>query len=154
MSATSELIAFVQDLDYASLPGEVIAHTKRCVLDLLGVAIAGSRTDMALVSTQFAPKHFAPGRATLIGSTLQLNEAGATWVNGICASALDLDDGHRWAAGHPGAAVIPTALAVAETVGASGCEFLAAIVVGYEVGIRASIAMRPDCPNPWNRAPG
>jgi 2-methylcitrate dehydratase PrpD len=144
MSATSELIAFVQDLDYASLPSEVIAHTRRCVLDLLGVAIAGSRTDMALVSTRFAPKHFAPGDATLIGSTFQLNEAGATWVNGICASALDLDDGHRRAAGHPGAAVIPTALAVAETAGATGREFLAAVVVGYEVGIRVSIAMRPD----------
>jgi 2-methylcitrate dehydratase PrpD len=144
MSATSELIAFVQELNYASLPSEVIVHARHCVLDLLGVAISGSRTDMALVSTRFALKHFAQGDATLIGSTLRLNEAGATWVNGICASALDLDDGHRRAAGHPGAAVIPTALAVAETAGASGRDFLTAVVVGYEVGIRASVAMRPD----------
>jgi 2-methylcitrate dehydratase PrpD len=144
MTATGELITFIQNLNYARLPDEVIAYAKRCVLDLLGVAIAGSRTDMAKVSTGFAPRQFGSGNATLIRSPLRLNEAGATWVNGICASALDMDDGHRLAMGHPGAAVIPTALAVAETSGASGREFLTAIVAGYEMAVRVSTAMLPD----------
>ena len=39
MSATDELIAFVQSTDYSRLPGDVISQAKRCVLDLLGVAI-------------------------------------------------------------------------------------------------------------------
>jgi 2-methylcitrate dehydratase PrpD len=73
-----------------------------------------------------------------------LSETGATWVNGICASALDMDDGHRRAAGHPGASVIPTALAIAETLGASGLDFLVAVVAGYEIATRVSIAMLPD----------
>lgn len=144
MTATGELITFIQNLNYARLPDEVIAYAKRCVLDLLGVAIAGSGTDMAKVSTGFAPRQFGPGNATLIGSPLRLNEVGATWVNGICASALDMDDGHRLAMGHPGAAVIPTALAVAETSGVSGREFLTAIVAGYEMAVRVSTAMLPD----------
>jgi 2-methylcitrate dehydratase PrpD len=144
MSATDELIAFVQKLDYVRPSDDVIAQAKRCVLDLFGVAIAGSGTDMARVSTGFAPRQFGPGNATLIGSSLKLNEVGATWVNGICASALDMDDGHRLAMGHPGAAVIPTALAVAETNKASGREFLTAIVAGYETAVRVSIAMLPD----------
>jgi 2-methylcitrate dehydratase PrpD len=144
MSATNELIAFVRNLDYNHLPGGVISQTKRCVLDLLGGAIAGSQTSMARISTGFAHNQFGAGRATLIGSPLRLSEVGATWVNGVCASALDLDDGHRRAAGHPGAAVIPTALAVAETAGASGRDFLAAIVAGYEIAVRVSIAMLPD----------
>jgi 2-methylcitrate dehydratase PrpD len=144
MPATSELIAFAQGLDYMSLPGDVVSQAKRCLLDILGVAIAGSRTEMAQVSTRFAQNHFGPGNATLVGSNIHLNEAGATWVNGICASALDMDDGHRQAAGHPGAAVTPTALAVAEKTGASGRDFVTAIVAGYEIAIRVSIAMLPE----------
>jgi 2-methylcitrate dehydratase PrpD len=144
MSATDELIAFVQNTDHSRLPGDVISQAKRCVLDLLGVAIAGGQTRMAGASMRFAANQFAPGNATLIGSRVRLSEVGATWVNGICASALDLDDGHRLAMGHPGAAVIPTALAVAETIGASGAEFLEAVVVGYEVAVRVSVARMPD----------
>jgi 2-methylcitrate dehydratase PrpD len=144
MSATDKLITFMQNLNYAVLPGDVIHQAERCVLDLLGVAIAGSQTNMARVSTQFARGQFRPGNATLIGAPFRLCEAGATWVNGICASALDMDDGHRRAAGHPGAAVIPTALAVAEALEASGADFLAAVVAGYEVAIRVSMAMLPE----------
>jgi len=144
MSATGELITFTQNLDYALLSDDVISQAKRCVLDLIGVAIAGSRTEMAKVSTKFAPRQFGPGNASTIGSSLKLNEAGATWVNGTCASALDMDDGHRLAMGHPGAAVIPTALAVAETSGASGPDFLTSIVAGYEIAVRVSTAMLPD----------
>jgi 2-methylcitrate dehydratase PrpD len=140
-TATGELIAFIQTLEYDRLPDEVIAYAKRCVLDLLGVAIAGSRTEMARVSTQFAPGQFSSGTATLIGAPFKLCQVGATWVNAVCASSLDMDDGHRLAMGHPGAAVIPTALAVAETAGASGRDLLAAIVAGYEMAVRVSVAM-------------
>jgi 2-methylcitrate dehydratase PrpD len=144
VSVTDELINFVQHLDYNLLPDSVISQARRCVLDLLGVAIAGSRTEMSRVSMRFAHDQFAPGNATLIGSPSRLSEVGATWANGICASALDMDDGHRRAMGHPGAAVIPTALAVAETTGASGAEFLASVVAGYEIATRVSVAMLPN----------
>jgi len=144
VSATDELIAFVQDLDYTLLPDDVVSQARRCVLDLLGVAIAGSRTRMAGLSTRFACRQFGPGNVTLIGFLVRLGEVGATWVNGICASALDMDDGHRLAMGHPGAAVIPTALAIAETTGASGRDFLTAVVAGYEMAVRISISRIPD----------
>jgi 2-methylcitrate dehydratase PrpD len=143
-SATDELIAFVHKLDLDRLPEDVIRQAKRCILDLLGVAIAGSQTRLAQVSTGYARDQFSPGDATLIGAPFRLCESGATWVNGVCASALDMDDGHRRAAGHPGAAVIPAALAVAEISAASGADFLTAVVAGYEVAIRVSVAMLPD----------
>lgn len=143
MSATENLIAFVRDVRYATLPDDVISQAKRCVLDLLGVAIAGSTTPMAKVSSRFASGQFGPGSSTVIGSTIPLSGLGATWVNGICASALDMDDGHRLAMGHPGAAVIPTALTLAEITGASGADFLAAVVAGYEVAVRVSISRTP-----------
>jgi 2-methylcitrate dehydratase PrpD len=121
----------------------VIVQAKRCVLDLIGVALAGSGTSMARASTRLALGQFASGSATAIGAKDRLSEVGATWVNGICASALDLDDGHRLAMGHPGASVIPTALAVAETTHATGADLLAAVVVGYEMAVRVSVSRLP-----------
>ena len=109
----------------------------------MGVAIAGTRTPMTQVSARFGYEHFASGKCTVIGSRRSLSVTGAAWVNCNAASALDLDDGHRMAMGHPGAAVIPAALAIAETSGATGRELLAAVVAGYEVAVRASVARVP-----------
>ncbi len=140
MSATGELASFVSGLDSARLSDRVLHQASRCVLDLLGVAIAGTRTPMAEICARFGADHFAPGKCTVIGSRQPLSPPGAAWVNCNAGSALDLDDGNRLAMGHPGAAVIPAALAVAESAGASGREFLAALVAGYEVAVRASVA--------------
>lgn len=137
------MVSFVRRLDPAQLSEQVLHQGCRCVLDLLGVAIAGTRTPMTQISARFGYEHFASGKCTVIGSRQPLSVAGAAWVNCNAASALDLDDGHRMAMGHPGAAVIPAALAVAETTGATGREFLAALVAGYEVAVRASVARVP-----------
>ncbi len=143
MSATQQLVAFIHRLDPHSLPEAVQRRAIRCVLDLIGVAIAGVHTPLATVSSRYAYAQFAPGPATVIGSQRPLAITGATWVNCNAASALDLDDGHRLAMGHPGASVIPAALAVAESCGASGQDFLTAVVAGYEVALRASVARVP-----------
>jgi 2-methylcitrate dehydratase PrpD len=140
MSATSSLASFVCELDPDALSAAILEHAARCVLDLTGVAIAGAQTPIAKISTSFGHEQFAPGNATVIGSEKALSVAGATWVNGACASALDMDDGNRIAMGHPGASVIPAAMAVAEQTGASGRQFLAALVAGYEVAVRVSAA--------------
>ena len=143
MSATDKLISFTQELDCARVSDLLFQQARRCVLDLLGAAIAGSRTLMAQLSAQFAFGQFNTGDATVVGFSRKLSPSGATWVNGASASALDLDDGHRPAMGHPGASVIPAALSVAETVNASGEDLLTAIVAGYEVAVRASISRTP-----------
>ena len=143
MSATTQLVDFVRELDPDALPAATLQQAARCVLDLIGVAIAGAPTPMATISARFAHEQFAPGNATVIGSSKPLTLTGATWINGACASALDMDDGNRMAMGHPGASVIPAALAIAEQTGSSGKEFLAALVAGYEVAVRASAARVP-----------
>jgi 2-methylcitrate dehydratase PrpD len=143
VSATGELVSFVRRLDPAHLSDRLLHQASRSVLDLLGVAIAGARMPMTQISARFAYEQFGSGKATVIGSRRPLSVTGAAWVNCSAASALDLDDGHRMAMGHPGAAVIPAALAIAETTGASGRELLAAIVAGYEVAVRASVARVP-----------
>jgi len=67
----------------------------------------------------------------------------AATLNGLFGHALDLDDGHPAAAGHPGAVTIPAALASAETTSASGADLLRGIVLGYEVFVRLASAINP-----------
>ena len=143
MSATGKLVSFVCELDPDTLPVALLEQAARCVLDLVGVAIAGVPTPMGEISARFAHEQFAAGSCTVVGSGRPLTATGAAWVNGAYASALDMDDGHRMAMGHPGASVIPAALAIAEQARASGREFLAALVAGYEVAVRASAARVP-----------
>ena len=62
---------------------------------------------------------------------------GAALAKGFAATALDIDDGYRPVKGHPGAVVFPAVLAAAEEAKSSGVELLTALVVGYEVAMRA-----------------
>jgi 2-methylcitrate dehydratase PrpD len=68
----------------------------------------------------------------------------AALVNGFSANALDIDDGYREVCGHPGAVVFPAVLAIGESLAVTGRALLEALVVGYEVAIRAGLALRPS----------
>ena len=83
-----------------------------------------------------APAAWGLGSAACWFSDLRLSVPGAAFVNAAFASMLDLDDGHRGASGHPGAAVIPAAIATAEAHGADAERLLTAIAIGYEIGVR------------------
>ena len=69
--------------------------------------------------------------------------AGAAFAGASTIDAFDAHDGHALTKGHAGVAVLPALLAVADAVGGGRCgrEFLAALVLGYEVAIRAGIAL-------------
>ncbi len=137
------LADFIQDVQADNLPASAIIAAKRCLLDLSGAAIAGYDAVSTKALRNLARKRHAPGTAALWFDGPEkdgLCAAGAALANSAAASALDLDDGHRAAAGHPGAAIIPAALAAAQETGANGPELLAAITLGYEVGIRVSAA--------------
>ena len=70
-----------------------------------------------------------------------LFRSGAALLNGAFAHSLDFDDTHAAGTLHPGAPVIPAALAAAELTGASGADVIAAIVAGYEVTNRLAVAL-------------
>lgn len=88
---------------------------------------------------------FGAGPASVWFSGMSLAPAAAGFANSFAAAFLDLDDGHRAARGHPGAAVIPAVLAEADRLEALGAPpaddaIAHAIVVGYEIGIRIGAA--------------
>lgn len=121
------------------LPPEVVHQAKRCLLDILGAAFGGLEIKAGQIAIRFSQTLGGPEEATVCGANTKKSYFAAALTNGILASALDVDDGHREALGHPGAVVIPAVLAVAERERTSGKELLEAIVVGYEIGIRALV---------------
>jgi 2-methylcitrate dehydratase PrpD len=114
--------------------------TFKCILDLLGAAAAGVGDPGARAVRTMTLATMAAGPAPIWFSGLSGSVIGAAWANSAAAAALDLDDGHRLARGHPGAAVIPTAFAVAQETSATLEEFISAIVIGYEVGVTIGAA--------------
>ena len=76
--------------------------------------------------------------ATLALRGRKTSVVGAAFANGNAANGVDIDDVALFTRGHPGAQLLPTALALAEAEGLSGADLLTALVIGYEVAHRAS----------------
>ena len=141
---THILARFVSELTPDDVSPFALEMAKRAIMDLLAAAIAGQDTLPARAVTASAGAIFSKGTSCLWFSDKALTAPGAAYVNSTLASAQDLDDGHRQAMGHPGAAIIPAAIAVAEETQASGIELLIAIIAGYEVAIRIAAARELD----------
>ncbi len=137
---TEILAAYTHSLRAEDIPAATVETVQRSVLDLIGAAVAGAPSEAATIARTSAERLGAPGRADIWFGGNRRQAAAAAFANSTAASALDLDDGHRAAGGHPGASIIPAVLAVAQEVGADWPEALVAIVTGYEVGVRVAAA--------------
>lgn len=144
------VIDFVHDLDHAALPPGIRAHARRWLLDLIGVAAGGSKTRLSQIIRDHAAAQFGAGarRASMLMDGRAVSPAGAALAGGMTIDALDGHDGHRLTKGHVGCGTFPAALALAEAERRlDGAEFLTAIVLGYEIGTRAGIALHRTVPD-------
>lgn len=143
--STNAVIGFVHEIRYEDLPKEVTHQAKRCLLDLVGVAAAGSQTPLAAIARHLALSQFAAGvtGARLLFDGRRVSTVGAALAGAATIDSFDAHDGHALTKGHIGAAVLPALLAYVDPAATttSGREFLTALVVGYEIGTRAGIAL-------------
>ncbi len=142
MHMISRLADFVSGHPRGELPQQTREAISLLLLDLMGATAAGLMGPLAASARKAAADIYGAGNAQVWLTETRLSVAGAAMANSAAASALDIDDGHRGAAGHAGAGVIPTALAVAQSIGASDGEILDAIALGYDVALRVA-ASRP-----------
>jgi 2-methylcitrate dehydratase PrpD len=142
---TRELAEFVASLSYDTLPLEVRERVKALVLDLVGIMLRARNDAESTPAMVSAAGHLglASGACTVVGDAAGWSAAGAAMLNGTLAHSLDFDDTHASGSLHPSAPIVPAAFAAAEMVGAGGREVIAAIVAGYEVQIRLSLALDP-----------
>ncbi|ELY61540.1 MmgE/PrpD family protein [Natronococcus jeotgali DSM 18795] len=133
---------FARSAKIADAPDNVEAQLKARVLDTLAAITAGYRQEGVDIARQYATEHLGEGKITLLDTSRNtVSVGGAALANGVAANALDIDDGHREVKGHPAAVVVPPALAAGEEVDASIRQFLNAVFVGYELAVRAGLAI-------------
>lgn len=141
---TLELANWVSALRYADLPQRTREVVRIAILDTLGAGVYGFETPWAQMLLAWARRGGGASEATVWGDAqASLRAADAALVNGVAAHAFELDDYHN-AKLHPGAVVIPAAIAVAERMNSTGAELVTAIAAGYEVMIRSSLALNPS----------
>ncbi|HEX5192801.1 MAG TPA: MmgE/PrpD family protein [Solirubrobacteraceae bacterium] len=143
ISSDQALCDFVAGFELRDLPDDARARLSLLTADMAAVCVSGRAAPASRIAADHAVELYGPAHpdATLLLDGRRAGVIGAAFANGVLANALDFDDGHRLTKGHPGAIVIPAALAVAQRVDATARELLEAIVVGYEIAIRAGIAL-------------
>ncbi|TCK28024.1 2-methylcitrate dehydratase PrpD [Ancylobacter aquaticus] len=116
----------------ADIPDRIRQIVKACVIDTVGVALAGTRTPVAGIARQFAERNAPAGRSEIWGAESHVSAAGAAFSNATAAHALDFDDNCYAGFVHGSAVIIPAAFAIAQEIGATGAELITAITVGAE----------------------
>jgi 2-methylcitrate dehydratase PrpD len=135
---TVRLAEYAASLRYEDLPAEVVRQAKECIADTVAAAICGNALPWSRIVIRYAERTGPGGKSHILGSAGPAVQApAAALANGALAHAFELDSLTRPGAGaHPGATVLPPALAVAQECGADGRALIAAFVAGNEVMIR------------------
>lgn len=137
-------IQFIHETTWADLPQNVRHQARRCLLDTLGAGISGRATELSQIVHEFAAAVFGGQGAHLWLDGRKVSVPGAALANGMTIDALDIHDGHPLTKGHAGAAIVPGLFASSFSDPATrinGQEFLTALVIGYEIALRAGMAL-------------
>ncbi|MEP0275051.1 MAG: MmgE/PrpD family protein, partial [Nitratireductor sp.] len=134
---SARLAAFAAGLRYEDIPQPVVERAVDLFVDWAGSALAGKGVRPVEIVAAFAARMGpADGPSELLASRGSSSPLFAALVNGAASHVAEQDDVHNGSVFHPAAVVFPAALAVAQANRASGRDFIAAVVAGYEAGIR------------------
>ncbi len=115
MSVTGDFAGFVSKTSYGDLPQDVAQKAKKLILDLLGSIIYSSKMDWSKKVVTLVKGFKAPGKSTVIPFGFGATAPAVALANGTMGHGFELDDVHDGGMHHPGAVVIPAALAAGET---------------------------------------
>lgn len=141
--ATRALADFAATTALEQIPQVMRERVKQCFLDFVGNSAFAALEAESSPAFRAGVQSLVPsdGPGTVVGESRRYPYEYAALLNGVYAHSLDFDDTSLFGALHPGVVVIPAALAEAERVGASGRQFLEALVVGYEIACRVGAAI-------------
>jgi 2-methylcitrate dehydratase PrpD len=137
------MAGLVTQTGYESMPPEVVNQAKLCVLDLVGVALAGANSELGRMALKLAQETGQGQESSVWGAEEKLPSAAAVFVNAMRGHIMDMDDGHRYSAAHMGVVTVPVAIALAERENLTGRELIEAVVIGYEIGVRLGTFINP-----------
>ena len=138
---TRPLAAFASSLTLDRIPENVAFIAKQCILDWLGVTLAGAKEPLTRILLDYVQAEGAGNQATLLGLGARGSVSQAALVNGAAGHALDYDDVLRIMRGHPTAPVAPPVLAIGERDRKTGADALTAFIAGIETQARVGAFM-------------
>lgn len=146
MDESSALAKYIAGVRYEDFPARVVKMTKMSLLDALGVTLAASgQSDECQPFVDLALEAGGKKESTIIGFQDQVSAPMAAFANGAMAHSLDFEDTHDQALVHPNAASVPTALALAESLGnVDGQKLITALAVGCDIVCRLSLAFKEN----------
>ena len=136
-----KLATYIANARRRPLPAAVTERAKHHLLDTIAAMLSGSRLLPGRRAIEFVATQGGVSESTVIGSTLVTSAINAALANGMHAHADETDDTYYLALVHPGCGVVPAALALAERERSTGTELLRAVVLGYDICARMSIAL-------------
>ncbi len=140
-TVTAELAGYITGMMARDLPADVAAKTRLHVLDTLAAMLSGSRLKPGELAASYVETLGGRPEATVIGTHILTSAVNAARANGMMGHADETDDSHLGGLFHPGCAIVPAALAVAERAGLGGQDLMRAVALGYDVGARIAPAL-------------
>ena len=137
----SRLSKYIVEAGGKSLSEAVSEEAKHHILDTTAAMVSGSRLKPGELAIKFVRAQGGTSEAQVIGADFLTTAINAAMANGFMAHADETDDSHAPSLTHPGCAIVPAALAMAERENASGEAFLRAVVLGYDVSSRIGRVM-------------
>jgi 2-methylcitrate dehydratase PrpD len=138
MVALSDYMAAAKD---RPLPPPILEHAVHHVLDTVAAMISGAELPPGRAALALARAEAGRPVATVVASNVVTSATDAALVNGVLAHSDETDDSHGPSQSHPGASIVPAALAMGEALGISGRHYLRAVALGYDVGTRLTMAL-------------
>ncbi len=131
----------IHAMQFSELPAEVQRQAKICLKDVLATAAGAGTLPNSAKITELMESQYGKGNCPIWFRNTKTSFVGASLGNAFMTDSLDCHDGFRLTKGHVGATVIPVLLSCCCDRDVSGADLLAAVVIGYEIGSRAGIAI-------------
>jgi 2-methylcitrate dehydratase PrpD len=141
---TERLVTFIRKTHIGDVSEIALSEAKKCILDGVGVALAGSKHEAVNVIKNYVSEIGGKAQATTIGTdSIRASVVHAALINGVASHVLDFDDTQNILGGHPTAVILPVVLAVGEYKKASGKDLLTSFILGTEVSCKIARGVNP-----------
>lgn len=141
---TSRLARYMVEARDRPLPPDVVREAKHRILDTLAAIVSGARMLPGEMAIRYVQAQGGVPEASVLTTSIRTSAINAALANGMFGHADETDDFEPVTKAHPGCAVLPAALAMAEREGRSGVELLRAVALGYDLCCRFLLALGPD----------
>lgn len=138
---TGQLARYMVAAREQGLPPKALLDAKHRVLDALAAMVSGSKLRAGEAAIRFVRAQGGVAESSVLATSIRTSAILAALANGMFAHADETDDVDPLTKAHPGAGVVPAALAMAERERRSGMELLRAVALGYDVGCRFVVAL-------------